>query len=67
MGNNCIIDMSRHNTTRQIFSGQDNGDPSQQIMGANTDVTDMVEQYRQTIREAGVPQAPAPTEQIDTI
>ena len=36
-------------------------------MGANTDVTDLVEEYRQTIREAGIPQAPAPTEQIDTI
>ena len=68
MGNLCVIDQSRHNTTRQIFGDvSENQDPSQSIMGANTEITDMVEQYRTTLRDAGMPQAPAPTEQIDTI
>ena len=36
-------------------------------MGANTDITDMVEMYRETLREAGMPQPPAPTEKIEAI
>ena len=36
-------------------------------MGANTDITDMVEMYRETLRESGLPQAPAPTEKVEAI
>ena len=36
-------------------------------MGANQDVTDVIDQHRQALRDGGIIQAPAPTEKAVTI
>ena len=64
----CITEgHSRHSTTRELYRGYQVNDPTRSIMGANTDITEMVEMYRETLRESGLPQAPAPTEKVEAI
>ena len=64
----CITEGDqRHSTTRELYRDIEGHDPTRSIMGANTDITEMVEMYRETLREAGMPQAPAPTEKVEAI
>ena len=68
---NCVYEgNSRHDTIRAIHAGfiDDDRDPTRSIMRNNTDITSMVDLYRETLREAGLPcQAPAPTEKVEAI
>ena len=52
----CITEgHSRHSTTRELYRGYQVNDPTRSIMGANTDITEMVEMYRETLRDSGLP------------
>ena len=65
---NCIAEgEQRHRTTRELYRNVEHEDPTRSIMSANTDVTGIVERYRESLREAGLPQAPAPTEKVEAI
>ena len=68
---NCVYEgNSRHETIRAIHGGytDHDPDPTRSIMQNNTDITSMVDLYRETLREAGLPcQAPAPTEKVEAI
>ena len=68
---NCVYEgNSRHETIRAIHADfiDHDADPTRSIMQNNTDITSMVDLYRETLREAGLPcQAPAPTEKVEAI
>ena len=64
----CIADGgSRHSATRALHEDVEGYDPTRSIMQNNTDITDMVDMYRETLRGAGLPQPPAPTEKVEAI